>query len=188
MSQFKAFRGRLKRYFTAYGGWTAVLSSPLFLMSVALSAIGYSEWMQDKWSLLTQSLLPNLLGFSLGTYSILFGLLTGRMRAALKTKKNASEISYLDEINATFFHFIFVQVIALLWAIIYNGSLLHDLAHAAPQCFPFALTLYGYAAKIGGFIGYGLLIYSISLAIASALVVYRLASIVDPAPPHREGQ
>lgn len=181
MSQFKAFRGRLRRYFAGYGGWKAVFSSPLFLMSCAFAAIGYNTWLTDRWSTLTETLLPSILGFSIGTYSILFGLLTSRMRAALKAKKSHGEISYLEEFNATFFHFIFVQVIALLWAIIYNGSLLHDLAYAAPKCFTSALTIYLYAARLGGFIGYGLLIYSISLAIASALVVYRLASIVDPA-------
>jgi hypothetical protein len=114
-SQIKPFISRLRRYFRAYGGWEAIIRSPLFLLAVVVTGLGHSNWIDgDKWSVLSQSLIPNLLGFSLGTYAILFSLMTGRLKRALKAVKNARDVTFLEEINATFFHFIFVQVSALL--------------------------------------------------------------------------
>lgn len=181
-SQIKPFVSRLRRYFRAYGGWGAIFRSPLFLLSVALTGLGYSNWIDgDKWSALSQSLIPNLLGFSLGTYAILFSLMTGRLKRALKAVKNAKEITFLEEINATFFHFIFVQVFALLWAFLYQGTVLFDLMQIAKPYWPCAPSAFRFAQALGGAAGYTLLVYSISLIVASALAVYRLALIVDPA-------
>lgn len=180
MNQIKAFRKQLSKYFSDYGGWRAVLGSPFFLIAVALSLSGYGNWTKDSWSSLSQALLPNLLGFSLGTYAILLSMLTGRLKAALKAVPNERGVAYLNEMNATFFHFIIVQVISLLWAIAYNGTLLNDLVEIVGIRFEWVNAALKIASALGGFVGYSLLLYSISLAIASAIVVYRLASIVDP--------
>ncbi len=180
-SQIKPFVSRLKRYFCAYGGWRAIACSPLFVLAVVLTGLGYSNWIDDnRWSDLSQSLIPNLLGFSLGTYAILFSLMTGRLKRALKAVKNEQGVTFLDEINATFFHFIIVQVVALLWAFLYQGSALADLTQVAKPYWSCAPTAFRLAQAAGGAAGYALLVYSISLIVASALAVYRLALIVDP--------
>lgn len=181
-SQIKPFVSRLRRYFRAYGGWEAIFRSPLFLLAACLTGLGYGNWIDgDKWSALSQSLIPNLLGFSLGTYAILFSLMTGRLKRALKAVNNARGITFLEEINATFFHFIFVQVVALLWAFLYQGTILFDLTQIAKPYWPCAPAVFRFTQALGGAAGYTLLVYSISLIVASALAVYRLALIVDPA-------
>ncbi len=179
-SQLKPLKERLNRYFRAYGGWSAILHSPLLWMSILIAAIGYGSWLTDNWSGITQSVIPNLLGFSLGTYAILFSLMTSRLKRALKSVKNDRGISYLDEINATFFHFIFVQVTALLWAFIYRGTVLYDFAVFASKKWPLVWSIFDIIRSFGGFTGYAMLVYSITLIIAAALAVYRLALIVDP--------
>lgn len=180
-SQIQPFLKRIRRYFDAYGQWRAILLSPLFLLSVAIASVSYGNWISDKWSALAQSLIPNLLGFSLGTYAILFSLMTSRLKRALKAVKNDQGTTYLDEINATFFHFIFVQVIALLWAFIYSGTALFDIMNALQPFWSHTLVVFRTMQMVGGLVGLVLLIYSIALIIAAALVVYRLALIVDPA-------
>lgn len=181
-TQLQPFTSRLRRYFRAYGGWSAIFRSPLFLLAVVLTGLGYSNWIDsDKWSALSQSLIPNLLGFSLGTYAILFSLMTGRLKRALKATKNTEGITFLEEINATFFHFILVQVIALLWSFLYQGTILFDIMKIAKPYWPCAQQLFRFTQALGGAAGYTLLVYSISLIVASALAVYRLALIVDPA-------
>lgn len=180
-SQIQPFANRIKRYFNAYGRWRAIFLSPLFLLSIVIAGVSYSNWISDNWSALAQSLIPNLLGFSLGTYAILFSLMTSRLKRALKAVKNDQDVTYLDEINATFFHFIFVQVTALLWAFLYSGSALVDLASALQPYWPCAFTALHVLQLIGGLVGLILLVYSIALIIAAALAVYRLALIVDPA-------
>jgi hypothetical protein len=180
-SQLKPFASRIRRYFLAYGGWAAILRSPLFLIAVAVTALGYGNWAaSDRWAATSQSLIPNLLGFSLGTYAILFSLMTGRLKRALKAVKNEEGITFLDEINATFFHFIIVQVSALIWAFLYQGTGLYDLAQWLEPHWPCAGTVFSALKGIGGFVGFVLLIYSITLIAGAALAVYRLALIVDP--------
>lgn len=180
-SQFGPFAIRIRRYFQVYGGWGAIFRSPLFILSVCLTAISYDSWWRtDGWSSTSQSLIPNLLGFSLGTYAILFSLMTGRLKRALKAVKNDKGVTFLDEINATFFHFIFVQVTALLWAFIYRGTVLSDLTQTVKPYWPCAEAAFRVMQSTGGFVGLAMLLYSIALIIAAALAVYRLALIVDP--------
>ena len=180
-SQIKPFLSRIKRYYQDYGGWEAIFRSPLFLLAVLLAGVGYGNWFHsDDWLALSQSLIPNLLGFSLGTYAILFSLMTGRLKSALKAVKNDRGVSYLYEINATFFHFIFVQVIALLWAFLYQGTALFDLAQVIQHHWESSEVAFRITHTLAGGIGYFFLIYSVLLVVAAALAVYRLAVIVDP--------
>lgn len=180
-SQLKPFVSRLRRYFRAYGGWSAIFSSPLFLVAVCVTMLGYGNWVgSDKWAAICQSLIPNLLGFSLGTYAILFSLMTGRLKRALRAIKNEQDVTFLDEINATFFHFILIQVSALIWAFLYQGTALYDLVQAIQPDWPSISAVFAVLKAIGGGIGFVLLIYSITLIIGAALAVYRLALIVDP--------
>lgn len=178
--QILAFAKRLQGYFTAYGGWKAVLGSPLFWVSILTTAVGYSGWIQPKWVEQTFTLIPSLLGFSLGTYAILFSLITNRMKRALRATLNRQGVSYLDEINATFFHFIFVQALSLLWAFWFSGTLFTDLIVRLDPVPDWAREGFTWLSTIGSFIGMLLLVYSIVLVIGSALAVYRLARIVDP--------
>lgn len=179
-NQIKPFAKHLKRYLRAYGGWMAVFGSPLFLTSLVVTSLSYSNWLTQDWMESTKSLLPNLLGFSLGSYSIIFSLVTSRIKRAMKASLGSTGVSRLEEVNATFFHFIFVQVIALLWAFLYQGTAITDTVVYFSHSFPFGLKLLKVARIGGSFIGYLLLIYSFILVIGSALAVYRLALIVDP--------
>lgn len=180
-SQLKPFTSRIRRYFRAYGGWVAVFRSPLFLLAVGVTALSYASWFdQDKWSATSQALIPNLLGFSLGTYAILFSLMTGRLKRALKANKNDQGSTFLDEINATFFHFILVQVSALIWAFLYQGTGVYDLALLLKPHWACSIAIFEALQVVGGGVGFLMLIYSITLIVAAALAVYRLALIVDP--------
>lgn len=179
-NQVRPFARTIRRYFFAYGGWRAVFGSPFFVTALAMSAISYSLWLDQKWPSTAQSLLPNLLGFSLGTYSIVFSLITSRVKRAMRSALNQRGVSRLEEVNATFFHFIFVQVIALVWAFIYSGTAATDLVRSiAPYC-SFASSFLKISRIMGSFIGYVLLLYSFLLIIGAAQAVYRLALIVDP--------
>lgn len=79
-----------------------------------MSHLGYGNWWSnDTRAGTSQSLIPNLLGFSLGTYAILFSLMTGRFKHAPRVVKNGQDVTLLNGINVTFFHVILVQVSAL---------------------------------------------------------------------------
>lgn len=158
-----------------------MFGSPIFLISLAVTVASYSNWIEAKWVSKSFDMIPSVLGFSLGTYAILFSLMTGRLKRALKAVKNSRGVNYLEEINATFFHFIFVQIICLMWAFLYDGTVLHDIAKYTLRYYDGSMNVFRVAMLAGSFTGYLLLVYSFLLMLAAALAVYRIASITDPA-------
>jgi len=187
-SALKSFLASIKKYFHEYGGSDAILLSPLFWIAILISMIGYGNWLSsDKWSPISQSVIPNLLGFSIGTYAIIFSQMTPRMKKALTLMKIKQEVTALQQINATFFHFIFIQILTLLWSFIYQSTIFSEISQILLQkcgCNrPLVLVVGGFS----GLIGHVLLIYSITLLLGSALLVYRLASVVDPQDTGRQG-
>jgi hypothetical protein len=176
---FQTFTRVLERYFSDYGGWTSLWHSPFVRLSFILNCALYSLWLECKWPELSMTVLPNLLGFSLGVYALLFSLMSPRLRKALKALPNSSGISYLREVNATFFHFILVQVIGIIWAIGFRQSLLVDLFSKTLNWHPGAEKALWGLSMVGSFCGAFLLIYSILLIVAASLAVFRLARI-DP--------
>lgn len=179
--QFKPFARHIKRYFRAYGGWSGVFGSPLFVASLVIAAASYRQWLSPKWTSIAYDLLPSLLGFSLGTYALLFSLITARVKAALRAVRNDDAISALEQVNATFFHYIFVQVLALVWALAFDGNIIFDLATWARDECPRAWIAFLVLRASGSFIGFVLTIYSVTLIVGAALAIYRLALIADPA-------
>ena len=185
MSQLRAFRNTISRYFTAYGRWRAIFGSPYFLGAVGLATVDYARWISASWVDLTTNLIPSLLGFSLGTYAIIFSLITNRIKRAMKAIKNNDGVSYLDVVNSTFFHFILVQVLAFVWAILFEAKAIRVTVNYILERGPISqqvaegarLSIY-YGSS---FLGYVLLLYSFLLVMAAAMAVYRLANITDPA-------
>jgi hypothetical protein len=139
-----------------------------------VSHLGYGNWWSnDTWAGTSQSLIPNLLGFSLGTYAILFSLMTGRFKHALRVVKKGQDVTLIDGINVAFFHVILVQVSALVWAWPDQGPALFDLMqtiqpHGRCIAFVFAILKALGGGGGGGGIGFVLLIYSITLIVGSA--------------------
>ena len=126
-SQIQTFRRHCRKYFRDYGGWPAVLGSPFLIMAFAMTTISYGSWNDEKWTDDVIQVIPNLLGFSLGTYALLFSLISNPIKNALKKLKNRNGVPYIDELNATFFHFILMQVSAFVWAYLYKQTALTDL-------------------------------------------------------------
>ncbi|WP_155805893.1 hypothetical protein [Erythrobacter litoralis] len=186
--QFRPFSRHIRRYFHAYGGWSGVFGSPLFLVSVLIAAASYRQWLNPDWVDTIYALVPSLLGFSLGTYAILFSLITARVKGAMRAVKSDDDVSALEQVNATFFHFIFVQVIALVWAFGFDGSAFADLAAATKASLPAIGWGFVVLKLVGSFVGYTLLVYSITLVVGAALAIYRLALISDPGETGEQDQ
>lgn len=177
--KWKIFASRLRRYVHEFGGWEEIFGSPLFNLSLVIALLNWQYWEND-WVDISRSLVPSMLGFSLGTYAIIFSILSPKLKRSLREVPNEKGIPYLREMNATFFHYIIVQVTALMLGFLHSGTSL----------FIFTEMIFGrsqnlnsafYAARIlSGFAGTTLLIYSLLLAISAALIVYRLATIVEP--------
>ncbi|WP_298467278.1 hypothetical protein [uncultured Erythrobacter sp.] len=169
----------LRRYLSNYGGRKAILRSPFFWVALFLAIGNFRLWHID-WISYCREILPSLLGFSLGTYAILFSIISSRIKRALKATENDGGIPYLDEMNATFFHFIFVQVLALILSYVREATFVFETDEFLFGGAVAETGLFLGANVFLGFLGTSLFFYSIALTVAAAMVVYRLAGIVDP--------
>ena len=180
-TKWKIFVSRLRKYLKNYGGWSEVFASPFFNLALILSFLNFQLWQSD-WVRLSQSLIPSMLGFSLGTYAILFSIISVKLKRALKEVKNERGIPYLHEMNATFFHFIFVQVLCVTVSFLHTGTSLHSVLTAVVGPSSDLNDVFWLGRMISGLVGSTLVFYSLFLAIAAAMIVYRLATIVEPEP------
>lgn len=146
-------------YWTRYGKWKALIGSPYLLLAVVTSAICYPLWfgLNDcYWFDLTLSIIPNMLGFTLGGYAILLAF-SNRAFVREINKPDENNNSLYQKANVTFVHFIVIQVLSLAVAVV---------ARAWPSWAP-----------VLGVLGFTLLCYALYSAIAAALVILQLARV-----------
>src|SRR5438132_182608 len=120
--QYLALLSWFSEYIRAYGGWSAIVRSPFIHISLLICVADYSIWTNGEWIELSLQLAPNLLGFSLGAYAILFSFLSPSLRSALHETSNSEGTTGMQEVNAAFFHFIVVQVLCIVFALVYKGT------------------------------------------------------------------
>ncbi|WP_316368297.1 hypothetical protein [Candidatus Thiodiazotropha sp. CDECU1] len=192
MHIFSRYRGVgevISRYWYAYGGWKEVLVSPYFHLALVINILTISQWTGDNWHSPIINIMPSLLGFSLGGYAILLSFgndqflerLTKPSKNYLKNKPK--DIFKMDSIyikvNASFVHFIVLQMIALLLALIYQSGAFSHLALDSKNMF---LTYWpDYPAFLDtvkhsySFTTYLIFIYALLSAISLTFNIFRMA-------------
>lgn len=144
-----------KTYWSNYGGISEIIKSPYFKISIIISIILSIFGETECWFDLPLNILPNILGFSIGAYAILLALGNSNFWKILSKKENNISKTPFMEINASFVHFIFIQILAILFALIAKLILLKNILFVI--------------------IGLFLMIYAILSALASTLVILKLA-------------
>lgn len=112
-------------YWRNYGGFKALLCSIYFWISflLALSAtiINYILFQEYwKWWDDVISIIPSVLGFSLGGYVFLVGFGDKKLMKIMREKKTEKSKSIYMRLNATFVHFIFIQFISLFITVVFK--------------------------------------------------------------------
>lgn len=159
---YKGFWNSLSLYWENYGGTVSLFRSPYFHLAVALSLVAFPFWTREHdptWYDISISALPNLLGFTLGGYAILLAFGDERFMHILSGKEDDGSPSPFMRLNSTFVHFILIQVVAILTAILGSAWDLKSGLFALFGFFCFA--------------------YSILSAAAAALAVLRVACWFD---------
>lgn len=158
------------QYWQAYGGCSALFKSPYLYFSIILLTATMPFWLYFHWWDQVISVIPNLLGFTLGGFAIFIGFGDEKFRALLAEPDNLDLSSLYVGLCATFVHFIVVQFLALVAAVIANAWLpLIDL-HCTLGALTTGLTF------IIGLIGYGLFLYAVTLMLASTMYVFRIGT------------
>lgn len=163
MKQYKALYDIFYVYWRLYGGAPALFLSPYFHASIFVSAICFPLWWEGSdWSSLALGSIPNLLGFSVGAFAIILSF--GQISLDRLKNKAEAQSRYLGVV-VSFVHFILIQCLALLVALVGKA----------------------WGGKLIGFIGCVLLAYAIILTLAAAMRLFRLARIYNQLKTAVEG-
>jgi hypothetical protein len=173
-----AYRGVLRiyeRYWRAYGGFAALIRSPYLHAALVTTLICFKVWLSPGWWTMATSILPDVTG---SAFIIALALFTSV--GDVEFKKFLMDPDEDDEeattayikLCATFVHFIFVQTVALLFAVIVKAMYFPWVN--APEFFKAVLPWLNGTA---GFIGFSLFVYSMMGVLAVTMNIFRIASI-----------
>lgn len=156
LNQYTHFFKKINLYWKTYGKLGSLIGSPYFGISIVITIFTYKYL--SNWNKLIISIIPNVLGFTLGGYAILLAF--GErdfLKTLLRKTENGEKHSYFFELTTAFVHFIIVQIIALLLAIISNV----------------------YVNGVIKFLGVFLLYYSLLTALAAAFAVFGMTRVLE---------
>lgn len=160
------------RYWSAYGGRRALVRSPYLHLALLVLLISSHYWATSSWWEQPLSIIPNLLGFSLGGLAMLLSFGNAEFQKFISEKDEASQSdpTAFIEVSASFVHFMLLQLASLLVATIFSAL---DFYLLWPECIRPAVN-FGTIVLSG--IGYLLFLYSITAMIAAVFAVFRMTS------------
>lgn len=107
----------INHYWQIYGGPKALLLSPYLHVSLVLTFLCFHFWSSKTTaSEIAVSVLPNLLGFTVGALAIVLAFSSAPVFETLAEKGEPQ--SFYMKLTASLIHFILVQVLALVAAIV----------------------------------------------------------------------
>lgn len=167
-SQWKDLIKFFREYWQKYGGLNSLLNSPYLQVAILITLFTYGFWYKHSWWEQSFSILPSILGFTLGGFAIFLGFGSDEFKKIMSKKEHGTS-PYLDMVTS-YTHFVLIQLLAIIFAIIAQG---------ANQVNPFNIddALNSVLKLVSGFIGYGLLVYSLLLSLAVCLAIFDLASV-----------
>lgn len=163
--QYKDIADLFKRYWRIYGGRKSLMSSPYFHAAVLLSFLLSPFWSTPGWWDTVFSTIPSILGFSLGGYAILMALGDNEFQRLITGSKKEKQSPFMD-LSVTFAHFIILQIISLIFAIISKGVHLYDTN----------LSFIEYPIWAASFTIY---LYALFCALASVMSLFRVTTWYD---------
>jgi len=115
---FESLKKDVKLYFEIYGGKKALLYNSNVVIAFFLSLISYNLYTKD-WYDLPIGMIPDVLGFTLGGYAILLSFGGEKFTRVLTIRiPGEKRPTPFMEFNGAFVHFIVVQVITLIYALV----------------------------------------------------------------------
>jgi hypothetical protein len=171
----------IRDYISAYGGIKSLLKSFYFLISLLIALVLYNSWSEPLWWETIFSIMPNLIGFTLGGYAIFLAFGDSDFQSLISGKGDLNN-SPLMGVSSTFVHFIVIQIISLIFALIAK-SFYHPAPDIVITIFSWSkinfYTVNDYIRNVFWFICYFLFIYAIILTFASTLAIFRISRWLD---------
>lgn len=179
-NQYKSVAGIYSEYWHAYGGIVKLLTSPYLHTAFVLLLLTATSWSGiwetgskagEGWWDQSIAVLPNLLGFTLGGFAIFIGFGDEKFRSLLAEPASEGAVNDYVALCAHFVHFITVQAVALMVAIVVKSFQFYSpIADPIRDWLPF---LNG----IVGALGYLLFLYALTSVLAATMHVFRIARL-----------
>lgn len=163
-------------YWNAYGGSRAVLRSRFFWLSTVLLILTANYWVTNTWWEQVLSVMPNLLGFTLGGFAVFLGFGDEKFKSLIAGEDEdvPGETSPYMEMCSGYLHFVVMQCLALIASVVAKAT-----AFEFSGCLkPISIWL-GHYRWLGDMFGYWLFLYGICLAMAAAIGIFRVAFWFD---------
>ena len=158
-SSYRSIGGHISNAYAAYGGVMEILRSPYLHISLLLG-LSSLAWNAKSWE--------NHISVS------------GRLLKGLIKAKASDGHSYFQKVNSAFFHFIFVQCVATLYAITFPALTSFSLPLLLGGL-PFAAQFNSAGYCLLNFLGWVLLFYSILVVVAVLIWIYRIINLNEQA-------
>lgn len=175
---YKALGKILSTYWKEYGGFSELLSSPIFHASVFatfLFALGLVEF---DWRAFAIDALPTILGLSLAAYAITFSLMGSALHRALSLAVDRRQgIPLINVVNSTFFHVLLFQLAALIFAALSGGTGFNKLIALIPLEAEASKSVRELGFLVSQFLGFFLTSYSTMLLLSVGLAMFRLGRL-----------
>jgi hypothetical protein len=174
----------LKTYWRDYGGFREWVASPFLHAAIVITGLYGLGVISFDWRALASSSLPTMLGFSLAAYTITFTLMGSALHRALSSAIDKDSGTPLIRIvNATFFHIVLFQSLALFNAVATQGSFFWEKLGGLPGFGSFRSFVLGITFHGGNLLGCFLITYSILLLFSVGFAMFRLGRLSTTVPP-----
>ncbi|MBS9903210.1 hypothetical protein [Vibrio alginolyticus] len=166
-------KSAFSEYWEAYGGLKALFSSYYLWLAVVITFALFPAWtdVKAKWWADILSIMPNMLGFTLGGYAMWVAIGDDKFKQAISGREDDEdqEPSPFMVTNATFVHFLLLQVSAIIFALF---------GKTYDKIVIFTETQEILAIAYSGF-SYFIFIYAILTAIAAVFALLKVSSWFD---------
>lgn len=157
-----------------------MLSSKFLWLSILISILLYPRWSQPNWWDDVLSIMPNLLGFSLGGFAMWIAIGDDEFRSLIAGEDETDDIEPISpymEVNAAFVHFIILQLLSIILAL-FAKTYYFVLDTHTPYYETIVKTL-PYIITPSYFIAYTIFIYAIFSGLASTFALLRVSKWYD---------
>lgn len=151
------------------GGWAGVVRSSDFYITVLVWILTAPYWLQHHWWDQVISVLPSMLGFTLGGFAIFLGFGSDDFKRLLVGEDVINDSPYLS-VSSAFLMFVAFQLGALLYALCAGALRFPPPDFLAPY-----LPLLRWGSRVSDGIGYFLFLYSLILSLRAALRIFRVS-------------
>jgi hypothetical protein len=155
--------GILNAAWRSTGGVKEKIKGFDFWLAVIVVILCYPTWSAPDWPAQVTSVLPNVLGFTLGGFAVFLGFGSDSFRTLLAQSNPSS--------NSAFMYFVVIQIVAIMYALI--ATAMYKVI--TPKFFLTQAQLFQILNFIGAGIGYFLFVYSLATSFRAALRIYRLS-------------